>query len=59
LQQAGAATAGFIVEALVGTHDLADIGFLYQGLERGQVGFIQFAGTHLVEVELVTAPFGA
>jgi len=59
LQQAGAAAAGFIVQTLVGAHDLSHIGFLHQGLERRQVGFVEFAGTHLVEVELVTAPFGA
>ena len=57
LKQTGVSTTRIIVQALVGTHHFAYIGFLYQCLERRQVSFPQVAGTDVVQIRGMTAPF--
>ena len=57
LKQTGVSTTRIIVQALVGTHHFAYIGFLYQCLERRQVSFPQVAGTDVVQIGGMTAPF--
>ena len=59
LQQTGAAAAGLVIYPLIGTHNLTHIGFPDQGLESGQVGFMQLARIQRIQIELVAAPFGS
>ena len=44
LKQSVAATTGVIVEPLIGTHHLADVGFLDGSLESRHIGFPKITG---------------
>ena len=50
LQQSLTATAGIIVQALVGAHHLTDLGILYQCLEGRHIGFPEVAGRNVGQV---------
>ena len=59
LKKACIATAGFIVQALIRTHDLADVGLLDQRFEGRKVRFIEIPRVDSVEVDRVAARFRA
>ena len=50
LQQSAVAAAGFVVQSLIGTHHLPDLGILHQGLEGRQIRLLQVAQRHVVQV---------
>ena len=59
LQKPGASATGFVVQPRIRAHHFANVSLLHQGLERREVGFVQFARVHIVQIELMPAPFGA
>ena len=58
LQQTLTATARVIVETLVGTHHLAHLGILHQGLESRHISFPHIAGRHISQIGRMACVFG-
>ena len=56
LQQAAASAAGLILVAVVGAHNLLDIGLLYKCLEGGQIGLSEVTCCDILGVVHVTVP---
>ena len=50
LQQSLTATAGIVVQALVGTHHLANLGILYQCFKGWHIGFPEVAGRYIGQI---------
>ena len=59
LKQTGVATAGVVVQTLVGAHHLPHLRILHQTLEGGHIGLPQVADAHVGQVGCVARVFRA